>query len=179
MIHHNSYLLWLIILIVFCSWAGYAQAHQQKAAITRIELNPRTNALEIMHRFAVHDAEHAVSELFKGTPAKIKADIFNNQDTQARFAKYVSERFGMYLPNNTPLPLELVGHEIDGKHFWIYQETPMPKTLEGVQVVHNALRDIWYDQSNIVNIKLNDQKDTLSFVDNVEVLKVAFNTTTL
>ncbi|MGB3725244.1 MAG: DUF6702 family protein, partial [Glaciecola sp.] len=114
-------------------------AHQQKMAITRVEVNPRSNMLEIMHRFELHDAEHAVSEIFDQN-----ADIINAKATQTQFAEYVAERFGIFLPDNTPLSLSLVGFEIDGQHFWVYQETPKPKSLAGMQVVHNALRDIWF-----------------------------------
>jgi hypothetical protein len=145
-------------------------AHQQKMAITRVELNPRTNMLEVMHRFDLHDAEHAVSELFgKG------ADIIGSEKTQAQFADYVAERFGIYRPNNESLPVKLVGFETEGKHFWVYQETPKPDIVNGLQIVHNALRDIWFAQTNTVNVKMDDRIETLTFTENTEVLNVEFN----
>lgn len=144
-------------------------AHQQKAAITRIELNPRTNMLEVMHRFELHDAEHAVSEIFGKS-----ADIIGKEATQQEFANYVVARFGIYLPNDEALPMKLVGHEIDGKHFWVYQETAKPESMAGLQIVHNALRDIWFAQTNTVNIKLDQRINTLTFTDNTEVLNIDF-----
>jgi hypothetical protein len=144
-------------------------AHQQKAAITRIELNPRTNMLEVMHRFELHDAEHAVKEVFDGS-----ADIIQSKETQSQFAHYVIARFGIYYPNNDALPITLVGFETEGKHFWIYQETPKPESLAGLQIVHNALRDIWFAQTNTVNVKLDKEINTLTFTDNTEVLKIDF-----
>jgi len=144
-------------------------AHQQKAAITRIELNPRTNMLEVMHRFELHDAEHAVSEIFGKS-----ADIISKEATQQEFANYVVARFGIYLPNDDALPMKLVGYEIDGKHFWVYQETAKPESMAGLQIVHNALRDIWFAQTNTVNIKLDQRISTLTFTDNTEVLNIDF-----
>ncbi|MGQ8366456.1 DUF6702 family protein [Glaciecola sp. 1036] len=145
------------------------QAHQVKAALTRIELNPRTNMLEIMHRFELHDAEHAVKEIFGGS-----ADIIKDATTQKQFADYVAQRFGIYYPNDEPLDISLVGYEVEGKHFWVYQETPKPEKLEGLQVVHNALRDIWFAQTNLVNVKLDQSINSLTFTDNTEVLKIDF-----
>jgi len=162
----------LVTLLIFSTLAvlNISWAHQQKMAITRVELNPRTNMLEVMHRFEVHDAEHAVSEIFgKG------ADIIGSNTTQQQFAEYVAARFGVFLPNNTALDLKLVGFELEGKHFWVYQETAKPESLAGLQIVHNALRDIWYAQTNTVNVKINDRINTLTFTDNTEVLSVDFH----
>ncbi len=155
--------------LLCCLLVSQALAHQQKAAVTRIELNPRTNMLEIMHRFELHDAEHAVAEIFGG-----EADIIQSTTTQSQFAKYVSDRFGIYMPNNDELPIKSVGFEIDGKHFWVYQETTKPKELAGLQIVHNALRDIWFAQTNTVNIKVDQRINTLTFTDNTEVLNIDF-----
>ena len=159
----------LLVLLLNALFSSAAYAHQQKMAITRIELNPRTNMLEIMHRFELHDAEHAVSEIFGGG-----ADIISSKDTQTKFADYVAERFGMFLANNQALPIKLVGFEVQGKHFWVYQETAKPESIMGVQIVHNALRDIWFAQTNTVNIKLDQKVNTLTFTQNTEVLKIDF-----
>ncbi len=158
-----------LVVILFTLALNWAEAHQQKMALTKIELNPRTNNLEIMHRFEVHDAEHALSELqFKG------ADIMASEETQDAFAKYVTKRFGIYTVENEPLDLKMVGHELDGKHFWVYQETPRPKSIQGLRVVHNALREIWFAQTNTVNIKIDGEVNTLSFTENTEVLSIDF-----
>ena len=156
--------LCFVMLVLNVSWA-----HQQKMAITRVELNPRTNMLEVMHRFNLHDAEHAVSEIFgKG------ADIMSSNNTQTQFANYVAERFGIYMQDDTALEMKMVGFEFEGKHFWVYQETPQPESMFGLQIVHNALRDIWHAQTNTVNVKINDDINTLTFTENTEVLRVDF-----
>lgn len=146
-----------------------AFAHQQKSAITRIELNPRSNMLEVMHRFELHDAEHAVGEIFGKN-----ADIIGSSKTQQQFAAYVADRFGIFHKNDSALPITLVGFEVEGKHFWVYQETTKPKSMEGLQIVHNALRDIWFAQTNTVNVKLDRKIKTLTFSDNTEVLNIDF-----
>lgn len=145
-------------------------AHQIKAALTKLELNPRTKMLEVMHRFEAHDAEHAVQEIFGGS-----ANIYQDETTQAKFAKYVTDRFGIYFADGKQVPLELIGFEMDGKHFWVYQETPMLDSMDGLRVVHNALRDIWLAQTNTVNIKVNDKLETLTFSDNTEVLEISMS----
>jgi hypothetical protein len=146
-----------------------AIAHQQKMAITTVLFNPRTKNLEVTHRFDLHDAEHAVKEIFDGG-----ADIMNSEKTQSDFAQYVVNRFAIYDMNKTQLPLSFVGTELEGKHFWVYQETPAPANLAGLYIQHNALRDIWYKQTNTINVEGMGDIQTLTFTDSTEILSVEF-----
>lgn len=52
----------LVVLTVICAsfFSAQLQAHQIKAAITTVLFNQRTENIEVMHRFNLHDAEHAV-----------------------------------------------------------------------------------------------------------------------
>lgn len=149
--------------------SGSALAHQQKAAISTVLFNPRTNNIEIMHRFNLHDAEHAVKEIFGKN-----ADILDSQQTQRQFSEYVSQRFSMRDSDKSPLLLRSVGFETDGKFFWVYQETPVVPNIQGLVVQHDALRDIWPNQTNTVNIEGNGDIKTLTFTENVTLLSVAF-----
>jgi len=142
-------------------------AHQQKQAITKVYFNSRTSNIEIMHRFDIHDAEHAVREIFGGT-----ADILNKPETQQQFSQYVADRFDIFNANKQALALVSVGYEIDGKHFWVYQETPAPDSLSGMYISHNALRDIWHSQTNTINIEGKGKLKTLTFTDNTELLEI-------
>lgn len=142
-------------------------AHEQKAAITRVLFNPRTEHIEVMHRFLLHDAEHAVKLIFGGT-----ADILEDDATRARFADYVYRRFSLAGPDGTPIPLAPVGYEIDGRYLWVYQEAPAPASLEGLTIRHDALRDIWPEQINLVNVERGDVLRTATFHGPATVLSV-------
>jgi hypothetical protein len=152
---------------VFLSFA--AHAHQQKIAISTILFNPQSKNIEVMHRFNVHDAEHAVKEIFGKN-----ADIIDSVSTQQQFSDYVNQRFAMYNQDGELLPLNLVGHELEGKHFWVYQETAQPSALQNLSVRHNALRDLWPSQVNTINVEGNGELKTLTFSDSIELLKIEF-----
>lgn len=154
-------------IAVFFSCAVHA--HQQKIAISTILFNPSTLNIEVMHRFNMHDAEHAVREIFGKD-----ADIIDSATTQQQFSEYVKQRFAMHDQAGETLPLTLVGHELDGKHFWVYQETAQPTKLQNLTVRHNALRDLWPSQVNTINIEGKGELQTLTFSDSVELLKVEF-----
>ena len=162
--------LFALCLIVFGFFAGTAQAHQIKAAITTVLFNPRTENIEVMHRFNLHDAEPAVKALFDK-----HADIMDDAKTQQDFADYVSKHFALLNSEEVPLALTQVGFEVEGKHFWVYQETAQPPEIEGLKIRHDALRDLWPSQVNTINVEGNGPLKTLTFTDNVTLLEVSFN----
>ncbi|WP_102796316.1 DUF6702 family protein [Bowmanella denitrificans] len=163
MIKRHLKLLFAVSLVLA---AFVTVAHQQKAAVTKVLFNARTQHIEVMHRFYLHDAEHAVREIFGKD-----ADIISSEQTQRQFAEYVAERFAL-LRDGQPLPLDAVGFETEGKFFWVYQETPVPVSLEALSVKHNALRDIWPEQENLVNVEKDDEVKSLNFNGNTELLEV-------
>ena len=72
----------LVVLLLLA--APQAWTHQQKEAITRILFNPRTGNIEVMHRFLLHDAEHAVRQLRNG-----KADILGSESDREFFSVFL------------------------------------------------------------------------------------------
>lgn len=156
----------ILFMLLVC---GPGLAHQKKEAITRVIFNERNHSIEVIHRFLLHDAEHAVKQIFGG-----KADIIGNEQTQKNFSKYIMDRFKMADNAGNEFPLETVGYEVEGKHIWIYQETPMRKEIKGLQIIHNALRDIWPKQVNLVNIERKKKIQSLLFADQAGTLEVSF-----
>lgn len=158
----------LITLFVMAGvFTTSALAHQQRAAITKVLFNKNTGNLEVMHRFYLHDTEHAVQVIFDKN-----ADIISSKETQDQFAQYVVDRFAIKPLNGPELKLDLVGYEIDRQFIWVYQEIKAPESVEGLTIIHNALRDIWVDQINTVNVEGRGSLKTATFEGNVELLSV-------
>ncbi|MEM7706746.1 MAG: DUF6702 family protein [Pseudomonadota bacterium] len=138
--------------------ANLAIAHEQKAAVTTIENNPRTGKVEVIHRFLLHDVEHAARDL--GWPS---SDLLSNPEDQARFAAYVASRFQVGLRDRGPVSLDLVGQEAEGRYLWVYQEHSGDLKLGSLVVSNTVLRAIWPEQHHLVNVKLVDEVRSLLF----------------
>ena len=161
----------ILLTVVFMNLAlSTVWAHQKKTAITTILFNERTGNIEIMHRFLIHDAEHAVKQI-RGDSFGEQANIIASENTRQAFSQYVSERFSILDHNGELLELTLLGSEIDGGSIWVYQETPIPADLQSMSIRQNALRDIWREQVNRVNIERNKTTKTLIFQGNIEWLE--------
>lgn len=147
------------LLVVLLLALPQAWPHQQKEAITRVLFNPRTDNIEVMHRFLLHDAEHAVKELRGG-----KANILDSLDDREFFSSYVQRRFAITDQDGRTLPLKPVGHEIDGRFLWVYAETTIPANISSLTLRHDVLRDIWPEQVNLVNVELNGDVKSATFM---------------
>lgn len=142
----------LLLAWVLCLLPVFGHAHEQKAALTRIVFNNNTGNLEVMHRFFVHDAEHAARLLFDDS-----VNIIESVQSRELFANYVRNRFSLSMTNNANeqvlLQLDYVGQEIDRRFVWVYQEIAAPLGIKSLSVINSALKDVWADQSNLINVE--------------------------
>lgn len=136
------------LLVAALLLAAALHAHQQKEAVTRVLFNARTGNIEVMHRFLLHDAEHATRELFGET-----FDLLSNAEDRDRFEAYVHDRFTMADQDAVRLALTPVGNEIENRFLWVYAECPIPDGLTALTLSHDALRDLWPEQVNLVNVE--------------------------
>lgn len=161
----------LVALLLAFAFPPAASAHQQKTAVTRILFNPNTGNIEVMHRFFVHDAEHAASLIFGERQA-----LMESAESRALFSSYVVNGFAVEAHyeggSSEELSLTFLGSEIDGQFLWVYQEIPQTGTVTAMTIVSLALRDVWSDQSNLVNIERDGEVYSLTFDGSDEVLTV-------
>jgi hypothetical protein len=163
-----------IALLLLLALPLVGNAHQQKTAVTRVLFNPNTGNIEVMHRFFVHDAEHAATQIFGERLA-----LMESAESRRLFSNYVLNRFAMEatLANGEHEELELsfVGEEIDGQYLWVYQEIPNNSAITELTIVNLTLRDVWPDQSNLVNIEREGEIYSLTFQGSDEVLSVSLD----
>lgn len=149
-----------------------AGAHQLRAALTTVLFNERTDRIEVMHRFYLHDAEQVASEI-----AGRSANLFDNPEDRQRFGIYVHERFEMITIDGKQLPLTLRGTEIEGEFLWVYEAMAIPEPLPTtISISHRALRDLWPDQVNTVNVEGLGPVSSLTFRDTVSTLTLDLTT---
>ena len=162
-----------IRFLLVLSTAGLAltasYAHQQKMAVTRILFNANSGNIEVMHRFYIHDAEHAATLIFGERQALIES-----AESRELFSSYVMNRFAIEASfvggARRELALEYIGEEIDGQFLWVYQEAPLTAAIHSLAIVNMALRDVWPEQSNLVNIEREDEIISLSFEGAADML---------
>lgn len=150
-LHTTMKHLFTIGISLLLMLSSIASAHQQKEAFTTVLFNDRSGNIEVSHRFYIHDAEHALVELFNAN-----ADLMGSEQTQQQFAQYIQNQFRLLDDQKKLLPLGSVGYEVEGKFFWVYQEIQQPQSINAVYVKMAALQDVWPGQINQINVEHND-----------------------
>ena len=143
---------------------------KQQESITRVLFNDRTGNIEVMHRFYAHDAEHAVKAIVDSD-----ADILGSEASRERFSAYMHEQFRLLDEDSQPIPLTPVGHEVEGRFLWVYSEAPIPDGLDALTLVHDALRELWPDQANLVNVDRNGETQSALLAGSERQVTVRFD----
>lgn len=146
------------VFLLLAALSCQVGAHEMKTALTKVLFNERSGNIEVMHRFYVHDAEHGVKQLFDKS-----ADLINSEQTQQIFSEYVSAHFALATPEGQPIELTLLGGQLDGRFFWVYQEAADPGQLTGLRIKQNSLQALWPTQVNTVNIEAKGEIKSLTF----------------
>jgi hypothetical protein len=138
-------------------------AHREKTIFTTIQYNPRAGMLEVMHRTYAHDVEHTL-----GNSLQARGGL-DTIEAQAWVALELADAFGLWDDSSgVSIPLALVGAELEGEFFWIYQEAPMEALPQALRIRHLMLRNHWPDMSNFVNVQYSSGVASALFTDNVE-----------
>ncbi len=146
-------------------------AHQKKEAVSRIIFNEHMLTIEIIHRFLLHDTEHASKQLFS------KGNVSHNANVlQQYFVEYAGHRFSLKRLTNEELPLKNIGFEVEGPYLWIYQETPLLPDIKGLLVSHGALTEIWPEHVNLINVERDKKVRSLIFKSPASEQKISFET---
>ena len=163
--------LWLLLLTLLT--ISSVAAHQFKTAVTTVLFNDRTGNMEVMHRFYIHDAEHALQK-WQGH----FVDLHHDNKAQQQFADYVAGTFSLQRLDGSPIKLTAVGHQIEGKYLWVYQEAPIIAGLKGLRLRHSALQELWPAQVNMVNVEGKGRIRSRYFRNDSDYLEVRFDTNT-
>lgn len=122
-------------------------SHQQKEAYTVVKPNKNTGKTEVIHRFYLHDAEHGFTAVMG------KNLVLNeNKEIQRLFADYVIKSFQISDSNGSLITANTVGHEIEGRYIWVYQEIANKLPCQ-LQVKMTAFHEIWAEHINQVNFE--------------------------
>ncbi len=168
----NTSLATLICTVLLIMLSGETLfAHQKKEAVSRVIFNEHTVTIEVIHRFLLHDTEHASKRLFS------KGNVSHNANVlQEYFVEYVGHQFSLKRLTAEVLPLTNIGFEVEGPYLWIYQETPLLPDIKRLIISHGALTEIWPEHINLVNVERNNKVRSLIFKGSATEQEIIFET---
>ncbi len=159
-------LLLFMLGIIFFSANTFA--HKYFFGITEINLNHKTQSLEIIHQFTIHDLENAIAE----------QQQINFSPEYPHYEKLIRQYFEKHFKiqvNNTNIKLTWVGVEFVRDKLFVYQEAQGLKFLTGLVVKNDLLTDTYPKQINTVNFQDNNYQGSLTFNKSQRIAKITAN----
>ena len=133
--------------------------HAFHTSIAEMRYNPKQKSFEISLRVFTDDLEKTLSANNQN-----KKFVIENADKNDPFIEqYVRKHFVITTPKNQKLIYQYVGKEKEGDATWIYFEMPVNETIKGSKIQNTVLMDSFDDQTNIVNIFVNNEKKSYLF----------------
>ncbi len=174
---NKQYCLWhktssvYALLVFFCinlTFSTIVLAHKYFFGITELTVNHRSQSVEIIHQFTIHDLENAIAE----------QQQINFSPEYPHYEKLIRQYFEKHFKiqnNNTNIRLSWVGLEFVRDKLFVYQEAQGLKFLKGLVVKNDLLTDTYPKQINTVNFQDNNYQGSLTFSKSQRVAKIVAN----
>jgi hypothetical protein len=154
-----GHFLFSVLITSGIVYSPLVAAHRQHISWTAIEWNQETRNLEVVHRIHEHDAQ-----LLLARQSNKQVDLTRLQD-RAQLAIYVEDHFNLLISDNTisTKVLKLLGAELEDSYILVFQELKLDKPPTSMTLHASLLMDLFPDQINMINIKVNEPVTTLKF----------------
>jgi hypothetical protein len=151
--------LFVMLITSGIVYSPLAAAHRQHISWTAVEWNQETRNLEVVHRIHEHDAQ-----LLLARQTNKPVDLTRLQD-RALLAIYVEDHFNLLISDNTTSTkvLKLLGAELEDSYILVFQELNLDKPPTSMTLHASLLMDLFPDQLNMINIRVNEPVTTLKF----------------
>jgi hypothetical protein len=133
--------------------------HDFHTSLTEMRYNIKSKTFEISLRVFTDDLQKVLS-----TTNQNKKFLVENNDKNDPFVEaYIHKNFVVTNPKNQKLNINYIGKEKEGEATWIYLEMPVNESINGSKIQNNVLIDMFEDQTNILNIFVQNQKRSYLF----------------
>lgn len=131
-----------------------AVAHKYFFGLTEVSWNSRSNNLEVVHQYTLHDVQSALASEY-GSDFRI-----DQPDAEQKLKRWVENNFHLINSKGNALTLNWVGFEADFQNIWFYQERSLTKPdFCGWQVQNALLMSAFSAQVNTVNFVQGEKTD--------------------
>lgn len=151
--------LFLLLLV-----ASAFTIHPIHLGLTEILYSPKTRSIQVMHKFFIDDLEAHIEQELKAQGKEVHLRMNTekeNPQTEAYLSAYFNAHFQVKA-NGKTLHGAFIGKEYEAGAVWIYVDYPTARPKQ-LYIVGNALIGYHEDQTNIINIEVNEKKGSLRF----------------
>ena len=149
--------------------ANVGHAHRFYASFSQVNMQSEKGSIEITHRIFTHDIEDLLVR-YQGDEAELSNDVIES------FLKdYIIQAFALYDEQGERIPLTWIDIEVTLNDIFVYQEAPFLEGQNTIIVADRILMDLFDEQSNTVNVKLDGKVKSHTFQKDSQLYQISFN----
>jgi hypothetical protein len=144
--HHS------IILLTTLLFSGIVSPHPIHISKCEIEHDKRTKTLQVTLHIFIDDLELAIAQAGLASELKLGTE-FEKENSDRYIELYLKEHLQVFM-NEERVELEFLGKELsrDYMAFWCFLESQPIEDINGIEIIYDALMEVYEDQKNIFNI---------------------------
>jgi hypothetical protein len=164
----GNFFKFIIIIISVCV-ISVGHAHRFYASFSQLEMQPAKGTIEVTHRIFTHDIEDLLAR-YQGSTGEL-----TDQVIETFLKDYIIQAFAIYGLDGEIIPLEWIAVEVTLDNIFVYQEAPLQKEQQTLIIANRILMDLFDDQSNTVNLKLEGKVKSHTFHKDDKMYQISFN----
>lgn len=150
------------LIVIFLS-SVLILLHPIHVSVTEITFDEKEKELEIMLRIFTDDLELAIRNAKSNPELNLLHPLNNTLDKLAW--EYIQPRFKLSADGKVQ-PVTYLGHEADDDVLVFYIQVRPIKKFKTISIINSILTEFYEDQSNLVNITVNDEIKSLRLMQN-------------
>lgn len=146
--------------------------HPLHVSVTEITLDEKEKELEIMLRVFPDDLELAIRNV--KNDATLSLIDPTNTTTDKLVWEYVQPRFKL-MADGKVQAVKYLGHETDEDVLVLYIQVQPVKKFKTIDITNTIITEFYEDQSNLINMTVNDETKSLRLMRNNPSGKLSFD----
>jgi hypothetical protein len=149
--------------------ANVGHAHRFYASFSQVNMQSAKGTIEITHRIFTHDIEDLLMR-YEGGNSEL-----TNEKIESFLKDYIIQAFALYGEDGEMIPLEWIAVEVTLNDIFVYQEAPLKEGQDTVIITDRILMDLFDEQSNTVNVKLDGKVKSHTFNVDSKLYQISFD----
>jgi hypothetical protein len=151
----------LIFIHFFLILPAPLPPHPIHVAMTTVEYQPKDEHFTVTFKIFYDDFESIIAEKY-GVALNLGKPN-QSSDVAEWFQRYLDEHFLLTINDSMPLSLKYESEKINESAIWLYCTIPFTGEIKSVTIQNTVMMDLFYDQTNLVIVKIRDFEKGLRF----------------
>lgn len=148
----------ILLFLIFAGLLTSAGVHKYYIAVFQMDHKPEKKTMQITGRIFIDDLEKTLNARYGKT--FYLATTKELPETTNTVKQYLLDKITVKV-NGKSAPVTFLAKEVDDDILVCYLTVPAPKKVTSIQVRNTVLQDMFREQQNMINTKVNNERKSL------------------